>query len=152
MPQGQNHGRTLPQNVIEDEIFKRIASVPYIRAFNLNDRGDRYITFSVLADNEDDLNTAVAALETALRAEPLLANVSSEGALPRPEVQITPRAEEIARLGITSQQIANTIRVATIGDLDVSLAKMSIDNRQIPILVRMNQATRDDLRLSLIHI
>ena len=146
VPQVQNHGRTVPQNVIEDEIFKRIASVPDIRAFKLNDRGDRDITFSVLADNEDDLNTAVAALETALRAEPLLANVSSEGALPRPEVQITPRAEEIARLGITSQQIANTIRVATIGDLDVSLAKMSIDNRQIPILVRMNQATRDDLR------
>ncbi len=146
VPEVENHGRTVPQNLIEDEIFKRIAAVPDIRAFKLNDRGDRDITFSVLADSEADLNTAVASLEAALRAEPLLANVSSEGALPRPEVQITPRAEEIARLGITAQQIAQTVRVATIGDLDVALAKMSIDNRQIPILVRLGDASREDIR------
>ncbi|MDZ4393046.1 efflux RND transporter permease subunit, partial [Cypionkella sp.] len=145
VPQKENHGRTVPQNVIEAEIFKSLASVPDIRAFKLNDRGERDIAYSILASSEADLNTATAALESALRAEPLLADVSSEGALPRPEVQITPRAEEAARLGITTQDIATTVRVATIGDLDVSLANLAIDNRLIPIRVQLANASREDM-------
>jgi multidrug efflux pump subunit AcrB len=74
-----------------------------------------------------------------------LANVASEGALPRPEIQITPRANEAARLGITTAQIAEVVRVATIGDIDAALAKLSIDNRLIPVRVRLNDASREDL-------
>ena len=147
VPEVENHGRTVPQNVIEAEIFDSLASVPDIRAFKLNDRGERDIAYSILASSEADLNTATSALESALRAEPLLAEVSSEGALPRPEVQITPRAEEAARLGITTQDIATTVRVATIGDLDVSLANLAIDNRLIPIRVQLANASREDLNL-----
>jgi hydrophobe/amphiphile efflux-1 (HAE1) family protein len=145
VPQVKDEGRTVPQNVLEAEIFQRLASVPDIRAFKLNDRGERDISYSVLAHSEEDLNTAVQALESALLPEPLLANVSSEGALPRPEVQITPRADEAARLGITAADIASTLRVGTIGDLDAQLAKLSIDNRMIPIRVELDRASNDDL-------
>lgn len=145
VPEVENKGRTVPQNVIEAQIFDRLKSVPDIRAFKLNDRGERDISFSILATNEADLNTAVARLEEALSGDPLLANVASEGALPRPEIQITPRAEEAARLGITTQAIASIVRVATIGDVDAALAKLSIDNRLIPVRVRLNDAAREDL-------
>ncbi|MDI6836137.1 MAG: efflux RND transporter permease subunit, partial [Rhizobiaceae bacterium] len=80
-----------------------------------------------------------------LRASPILANVSSEGALPRPELQIRPHKDEIARLGITPQQIAQTVRVATIGDIDAQLTKISLDDRQIPIRVQMALDVRRDL-------
>ena len=146
VPEVQDQGRPIPQNVIEAEILKRFAKIPDIRTFKLDDRGSREITFSVLAANEADLNGAIQALEEALRGEPLLANVSSEGALPRPEVQITPRVEEAARLGITTQQIAAVVRVATMGDVDGALAKLSIDNRLIPVRVRLDDAARQDLK------
>ena len=71
-----------------------------------------------------------------MRTVPTLANVSADGALPRPELQIRPRKDEAARLGITPQQIAETVRVATIGDVDAALTKISLDNRQIPIRVQ----------------
>ena len=145
VPVVENHGRTVPQNEIEAEIFRRIADVPDVRAFKLNDRGERDISYSILAANEDDLNGAVKALEEALRGDPLLANVASEGALPRPEIQITPRADEAARLGITTQAIASVVRVATIGDVDAALAKLSIDNRLVPVRVRLDNASREDL-------
>ncbi len=145
VPEVENKGRTVPQNEIEAQIFDRLKSVPDIRAFKLNDRGERDISFSILANNEADLNTAVARLEEALSGDPLLANVASEGALPRPEIQITPRAEEAARLGVTTQAIASIVRVATIGDVDAALAKLSIDNRLIPVRVRLNDAAREDL-------
>ena len=145
LPEVPASGRTRPQNAIEAEIFARLAEIPDVRAFKLNDRGERDISFSILSDNEEDLNLAVARLEAALRGDPLLAEVASEGALPRPEVQITPRAEEAARLGVTTRAIADVVRVATIGDGDGALAKVSLDGRLIPIRVRLNDASRADL-------
>ena len=145
LPVADARGRIRPQSLIEAEIFERIAGIPDVRISKLNDRGARDISFSILSGNEADLNTAVQRLEEALSGEPLLAAVSTEGALPRPEVQISPRLEEAARLGITTQQIAGIVRVATIGDADAGLAKVSIDNRLIPVRVRLNDAARQDL-------
>ncbi len=145
LPEAPANGRVRPQNEIEAEIFERLKVVPDVRTFKLNDRGERDISFSILSSNEADLNLAVQKLEAALSGEPLLANVASEGALPRPEIQITPRLEEAARLGITTQQIAAVVRVATIGDFDAALAKLSIDNRLIPVRVRLTDAWREDL-------
>ncbi len=87
----------------------------------------------------------MARLEAALRDEPSLADVASEGALPRPEIQITPLREEAARLGITTADIAQVVRVATIGDIDAALAKVSIDDRLIPVRVQLDEASREDL-------
>jgi len=145
LPAVESHGRVRPQREIEAEIFERLALVPDIRAFKLNDRGARDLSFSILSSNEADLNDAVARLEAALRGDPLLAEVATEGALPRPELQITPRAEQAARLGITASQIAQVVRVATLGDGDASLAKLALDNRLIPVRVRLNDASRNDL-------
>ena len=145
VPEVKNTGRPVPQNQIEAEIFQRLATIPDIRALKLDNRGTRELTFSVLADNQADLDRAVRMLEAATRGNSALADVSAEGALPRPELQITPRAAEAARLGITAQQIAAAVRVATIGDYDSSLAKVSIDNRLIPIRVRMNDANRENV-------
>jgi multidrug efflux pump subunit AcrB len=70
--------------------------------------------------------------------------VSSTGALPRPELQIVPKIEQAARLGVTTQRIAETVRVATIGDTDAALAKLSADNRLIPVRVQIDRDMRGD--------
>ncbi|MDP2085833.1 MAG: efflux RND transporter permease subunit [Gemmobacter sp.] len=145
VPVMEPEGRIRPQNVIEAEIFDRLHAIPDVRAVKLNDRGARDISFSILSQSEDDLNEAVRRLEEALVGEPLLANVATEGALPRPELQITPRLDEAARLGVTTAAIAETVRVATIGDVDAALAKLAIDNRLVPIRVRLNDATRTNI-------
>lgn len=145
LPVIPSEGRERPQSDIEAEIFDRLAAIPDIRAFKLNDRGGRDISYSILSDDEASLNLAVARLEEALRGEPTLAAVSSEGALPRPEIQITPRIEEAARLGVSTAAIAEAVRVSTIGDVDALLAKVGVDNRLIPVRVRLNDDARADL-------
>jgi multidrug efflux pump subunit AcrB len=145
LPQVENTGRTRPQNEIEAQIFELVQGLPDMRVTKLNDRGERDITFSILSTNEADLNEAAARLESALRGEPLLANVATEGALPRPEVQIVPRQAEAARLGVTTSAIAETVRVASIGDFDAALAKVSIDSRQIPVRVEIDSIVKGDL-------
>ncbi len=145
LPEAPIKGRIRPQNEIEAEIFEAIIDIPDVRAFKLNDRGERDLSFSILSSSETDLNKAVQQLETALSGDPLLANIASEGALPRPEVQITPRPDEAARLGITTADIAAVVRVATIGDVESSLAKLSIDNRLIPVRVQLSDTTFKDI-------
>ncbi len=145
IPTMENPGRTRRQPAIEVEVFERLAAVPDVRAYKLNDRGERDLAFNVLADNDVDLNQAVALLEARLRADPLLTNVSTTGALPRPEVQVVPREEEAARLGVTTRQIADVVRVATIGDVDAALAKVLVDGRMIPVRVQADLSLRADL-------
>jgi multidrug efflux pump subunit AcrB len=145
LPVIPSEGRERPQSDIEAEIFERLAAIPDIRAFKLNDRGGRDISYSILSDDEAALNLAVARLEEALRGEPTLAAVSSEGALPRPEIQITPLIDEAARLGVSTAAIAEAVRVSTIGDIDALLAKVGVDNRLIPVRVQLNDTARSDL-------
>ncbi|MDX0662213.1 MMPL family transporter [Sinorhizobium medicae] len=138
-------GRIIPQSAIEREIFARLRSIPDVRVTKLNDRGERDLSFNLLSNNEADLDKAVATLEADLRRDPLLANVSPEGALPRPELQIRPRDEQMSRLGITTAQISEVIRIATIGDIDAQLTKIALDGRLIPIRVQLNRDFRTDL-------
>ncbi len=147
LPELPSEGRTVPQVEVEAEVFKRLAAIPDIRAYKLGGpgAGGRPLAYNILSTDEDDLNKAIAIIENALAGETLMSNVSTDGTLPRPEIQITPRLDEAARLGITTQAIGATIRVATMGDTDASLAKLSIDNRLIPIRVRLNDAAREDL-------
>ncbi|MDR6668513.1 efflux RND transporter permease subunit [Rhizobium sp. 1399] len=145
LPKVEVHGRERPQWDIEKEVFAKLRDIPDVHILKLNDRGERDLSFNFLSKNEKDLNDAVGILESKLRADPLLANVSADGALPRPELQVYPRKDEAARLGITPQQISETIRVATIGDVDAALAKISLDDRQIPIRVQAALDMRRDL-------
>lgn len=138
-------GRIIPQSQIEKEIFARVGSIPDVRVIKLNDRGERDLSFNLLSNNEADLDKAVATLESKLRSDPLLANVSPDGALPRPELQIRPRDEQMSRLGITTAQISEVIRVATIGDIDAALTKIALDGRLIPIRVQINRDFRTDI-------
>jgi multidrug efflux pump subunit AcrB len=148
VPDVPPHGRIRPQWDIEEEVMARVAPIPDIRAYRLAagpGGGVRDITYSILSDDEESLNEGVRRLEEALRGDPLLAGVSAEGALPRPELQITPRGEEAARLGVTTASIAQAVRVATIGDFDAALAKVSVDNRLVPVRVELSEAVRQDL-------
>ncbi len=146
VPDPVGGGRIRPQWDIETEIFEIVSHVADVRAYKLNDRGERDITFNILADNDASLNEAVAQLEKKLRGQPELAYVSSAGALPRPEVHIRPRADEAARLGVSTTQIAEVVRVATIGDSDAALAKLSVDNRLIRVRVQLDRSLRTDTR------
>jgi multidrug efflux pump subunit AcrB len=148
VPYHGRNGTERPQTEIEAEIAALVAPIPDVRVIKLAEGAGgsgRDIAYSILSNSEEDLNVAVARLEEALRGEPLLQAVSTEGALPRPELQITPRLEEAARLGVTTAAIAEAIRVATIGDFDAALAKLSVDDRLIPVRVQLVESAREDL-------
>jgi multidrug efflux pump subunit AcrB len=57
-------------------------------------------------------------------------------------VRFVPRSEEAAELGVSTEDLSEVIRIATIGDIDANLAKFNADNRQIPIRVQLAEAAR----------
>ncbi len=65
--------------------------------------------------------------------------------LRRPEVIVRPRLDLAASLGVTTSALSQTIRIATIGDIDQNAAKFSLTDRQVPIRVRLSEDSRRSL-------
>jgi multidrug efflux pump subunit AcrB len=66
--------------------------------------------------------------------------------LNRPEIIITPRTKIAAELGVTTAALSQTIRIATLGEIEQNAARFSLSDRQIPIVVRLSQESRTDFR------
>ncbi|MBN9352820.1 MAG: efflux RND transporter permease subunit, partial [Hyphomicrobium denitrificans] len=138
--------RKLTEKQLKSIIAAKLADEPDSRAWYINERGERELSFSMLSRSGDDLNRAIGQVEGALRLVPGFRNVAASGSTDRPEIQIVPRLDEAARLGVAPEQISETIRVATIGDADFNLAKYTVGDRQVPIRVQLDEATRTDLK------
>ncbi|MFV0298744.1 MAG: efflux RND transporter permease subunit, partial [Hyphomicrobiaceae bacterium] len=74
----------------------------------------------------------------------LLANVVSTAELDRPELLVTPISDVAAELGVSTEEISDTVRIATIGDVNANLARLDLDDRQIPIRVQLDESARSD--------
>ncbi|HVJ76347.1 MAG TPA: efflux RND transporter permease subunit [Hyphomicrobium sp.] len=137
--------RILTQKQLQSIIAAKLADIPDSRAWYINERGERELSFSMLSRSGDDLNRAIGKVEGALRTVPGFRNVAATGSTDRPEIQVVPRLDAAARLGVAPEKISETIRVATIGDADFNLAKYTVGDRQVPIRVQLNEETRTDL-------
>ena len=65
--------------------------------------------------------------------------------LRRPELIIKPQLDLAAQLGVTTTALSQTIRIATMGDIDQNTAKFSLSDRQVPIRVMLPETSRQDL-------
>jgi multidrug efflux pump subunit AcrB len=65
--------------------------------------------------------------------------------LRRPELLIQPRRDIAAQLGVSTQALSQTIRIATMGEIDQNSAKFSLSDRQVPIRVMLPENSRENL-------
>ena len=65
--------------------------------------------------------------------------------LARPEITIKPRFDLAADLGVTTAALSQTIRIATLGDIEQNSAKFSLSDRQVPITVSLSENARRDI-------
>ena len=138
--------RVLTQKQLKGIIATKLGDIPDSRAWYVNERGERELSFSMLSRSGEDLNAAIGKLEGALRQIPGFINVAATGSTDRPEIRVVPRLDVAAKLGVAPDKIAETIRVATIGDAEFNLAKFTVGDRQIPIRVQLLEDTRTDLK------
>jgi multidrug efflux pump subunit AcrB len=65
--------------------------------------------------------------------------------LAQPEITIKPRFDLAADLGVTTAALSQTIRIATLGDIEQNSAKFSLSDRQVPIQVSLSENDRRDI-------
>ena len=138
-------GKRPRKQVIESNIRDAIQKLPGARAtVGLGGSGEKYILV-LSGEDTQALQTAAAAVEKDLRTIKGLGNISSSASLVRSEVVARPDFAAAADLGVTTASIADTLRIATVGDYDQLLTKLNLSQRQIPIVVKVNTSARRDL-------
>ncbi|MFT4241085.1 MAG: efflux RND transporter permease subunit, partial [Acidovorax sp.] len=140
-PRGQ---RPLKQQ-IETRLRAALADLPGVRVkVGLGGSNDKYI-LALASEDPQALAAAAREVERGLRTIPGIGNVGSNASLVRPEIAVRPDFARAADLGVTSSDIAETLRVATLGDYEQYLPKLNLAQRQVPIVVRLADAARTDL-------
>ncbi|WP_169458040.1 efflux RND transporter permease subunit [Ottowia thiooxydans] len=142
-PRSQRGG--LRKQEIEQQLRAALEPLPSARiGVGMGGSGEKYV---VVLTGEDRyiLEQHAHQVQRDLRSVPGIGAVTSSANLTRPELIVRPDFTRAADLGVTASAIAETLRVATIGDYDQNLAKVNLGERQVPVMVRLNDLARQDL-------
>ena len=139
--------RTVPQvraeakqKELEPKILDILSGIPDIKAYFLNDRGARELEIGVMGSDPKLLSDSARKLQSEMAATGKYRAITSNAALDRPEIIVEPDAQRLAELGLTTASVSETLRVATLGDIDENLAKYTVGDRQIPIRVQLDES------------
>jgi multidrug efflux pump subunit AcrB len=139
--------RKLHKQEIEDQLREAISVLPGVRVkVGLGSSADKY-QLVLTSENGNLLSQHALKVGQELRTIQGIGNVVSNSSILRPEVVVRPDFAKAADLGVTSSAIAETLRVATNGDYDQSLAKLNLPDRQLPIIVKLRDEARQDISL-----
>ena len=141
VPKGE---RKLRQQAFEADIRPALQRIPGAR-IGLGAESGTLMSVTLVGDDPVALERAAARLETEMAAIEGLNNVRSTATLVRPEILITPKPDQAALLGVSSQDISQAARVATLGDADQLLPKFNLSDRQIPIRVMLREEARSQI-------
>ncbi|MBS0384540.1 MAG: efflux RND transporter permease subunit [Proteobacteria bacterium] len=133
---------------VQQQLRPLLSGYPNYRVSVLNNQGGSRgadITVQFVGDNPRLVNAAAERLASAMQRLPMLADAHSSAALQRPELQIHPRPNDLARLGVTNAALASAVRIATSGDVEQNLPRFDLPDRQIPIRVML----RPDMRANI---
>jgi hydrophobe/amphiphile efflux-1 (HAE1) family protein len=140
--------RKVTQKQWEDRVIKELKIIPDAVIHFTKDGGGgtgRDITIFITGDDPELTQHTAEKVVEEMRTLPELRSARINGDMQRPEILIKPRFDLAAQLGVTVSSISETIRIATLGDLDQNSAKFSLSDRQVPIRVSLLESTRRDL-------
>ncbi|KMO33132.1 ABC transporter permease [Methylobacterium variabile] len=139
------NARVRKQADVEAAIMDLMRDEPDVRYWSLREGGQRDFSLIVAGADTATVTDVAERMQREVAALPNLVNVMSTAPLDRTEVRIRPKAGVAADLGVSTDTIAETVRVGTIGDIGQNLAKFNATDRQIPIRVQLPMALRGDL-------
>ncbi|WP_454761355.1 efflux RND transporter permease subunit [Caulobacter segnis] len=141
-----NGDRDLTVTEIKQVVRDGLRDIPDARVNLLGDWGTSDVQTILTAEDGPLLERTAAQVEREMRGLSTVADPRPSSPPSGPEIVIRPRADEAARLGVSAADIAAIARVATVGDIDANVAKMTQGERRIPIRVRLPSETRADLQ------
>ena len=144
-PRGERGG--LSKQAVEGQLREALAPLAGARVkVGFGGSAEKYV-LSLSGEDARVLAEHAQVVQRELRGLPGIGAVNSSASLVRPELVVRPDFARAADLGVTSAAIADTLRIATAGDYDQSLAKLNLAERQVPVVVRLPAEARTDLDL-----
>ena len=140
--------RHMTQKVWEDRVLRDLKKIPDVQMHFQKQSGagmGRDITIYIAGDDPALVDVSSQKVIHEMEQMHELRDARINGDYQRPEILIRPRFDLAAQLGVTVASISQTIRIATLGDLDQNSAKFSLSDRQVPIRVSLREDTRRDL-------
>lgn len=143
----ERKARAVRSQPIEADMRKVLEAISGVRStVGLRGSGEKYVLV-LSGDDANALAQAASNVEKDLHTIPNLGSITSTASLVRPEIAVRPIAGRAAELGVGATSMAETLRVATVGDYDQAVAKMNLAQRHVPIVVRLASSARQDLDL-----
>ena len=133
----------------ERDLAPTLAQIPDARVRFQSQSGGfgsgRDLTVMLAGSDPVLLEQTAATLVEQMKGIDLLVAPRISADINRPEIIITPREDLAAELGVTTIALSQTIRIATMGEIEQNAAKFSLSDRQIPIRVKLSKESRSDL-------
>ncbi|MET0364415.1 MAG: efflux RND transporter permease subunit [Sphingobium sp.] len=139
------HQRHQTSEQFQAEIGPRLRDIPEARFYNQGNFGQAAVSVVLAGPDGAELERTQMRLLREMRGLRSIADPRATPSAPGPELIITPRPAEAARLNVDSRTLANALRIATIGDIDASVAKYSEGEQRLPIRVRLPEDAQGDL-------
>lgn len=105
----------------------------------------RDITIMLAGSDPALLNDAATQLVEEMKGLDTVVGPRITADIRRPEIIIRPRQNLMSDLGVSTVAVSQTIRIATMGEIEQNAARFSLSDRQIPIRVRLPEDSRESL-------
>ncbi|MBZ9995895.1 efflux RND transporter permease subunit [Mesorhizobium sp. BH1-1-4] len=141
-PRGE---RSISQQQFEAQASPKLNDIPSARIqFGADGFAGAKVAITLVGDDGRALEKASDALIEQMKSVPGLINPTSTAATTKPELIVRPDSARAAALGVTPTEIASTVKIATIGDTDTSLAKFNLGDRQVSVVVTLPDGAIDE--------
>jgi hydrophobic/amphiphilic exporter-1 (mainly G- bacteria), HAE1 family len=137
--------RDLTVTELKQDMRDDLLTLPDVRTSFQGEFGSAEVVVTLTSNDGPALEKAALELQRQMRGLSVVGDVRPAEPPPGPELIIRPKPEEAARLGVSSFDLANIARIATIGDIDANVAKLTAGERRLPIRVRLPEGSREDL-------
>ena len=143
--------RDLTSTEFERNMSPTLAAFPDARVSFMSQNGggpdsdQRDIMLYLGGDDPVQLTSVAQQIAKEMETVPGLRAPRVGSQLAQPEITIKPRFDLAADLGVTTAALSQTIRIATLGDIEQNSAKFSLSDRQVPIQVSLSENARRDL-------
>ena len=143
--------RKVSSTQFERSLTPQLAAIPDARVNFVSQNGggpggaSRDVMLFLGGEDPVKLDAVANRIATEMQGLPELRAPRVAGDLATPEIVIKPRFDLAADLGVTTAALSQTIRIATLGDIEQNSAKFSLSDRQVPIQVSLAEGERKDI-------
>lgn len=124
----------------------KLLGFPDARLNFLGDTAGVDVITILTGDEQQVLDRTAANLIAQMKTLPMISDPRLTNPVGAPEVAIVPRPDAMARLGVTPDALAALLRVATMGDAERNLARVTQGDGDVPIVLRLPSAARGNLQ------